>query len=296
MEKDNASSRSGGAKLSLRSLGSLFSDTWKLYKECWQALVEIVLLPTLVVVLGYVFVGLGLPFSILGGLVIFVGYLIFVFSVLPVIFSIHNATGVDASYKATIGLFWPFVWLTILEVLAVMGGFVMLIIPGIWLSFALSLMAYVFVIEHRRGIDALRQSKDYIKGYWWAVAGRVILLGILFMVVTLVVEVPIAFLAGKLVARLASVVLALFFFPFSAIYHYVIFGNLRELKPELAGAQTKEGTGFIKASAIVGIVAPVLIVLALVVLIGAGAFYMIGRADFHPVPVPGYNIQVPLQQ
>ena len=49
---------------------------------------------------------------------------------------------------------------------------VMLIIPGIWLAFALVLRPYTLVLEKRKGIDALRQSKDYIKGYWWAVLGR----------------------------------------------------------------------------------------------------------------------------
>ena len=284
--------KDGGAKLSLRSISSLFCDTWKLYKERWTVLVEIVLLPTLVTMLGYILASLGSPFSIVGGLLIFIGWIIFMFSVLPVIFSIHNTTGVDASYKATIGWFWPFVWLTILEVLAVLGGSIMFIIPGIWLAFALSLMAYIFVIEHRRGIDALRQSKDYIQGYWWAVAGRVLLLCLLFLVATLVVEFPIALIAGKVAGNIVSMVLVLFFIPFSSIYHYVIFGNLRELKPDLVGANIKKGEGFIKASAIVGVVVPVLIILLLAIIIGTGMFRVLGRAE-HYVSPPGYGMQSP---
>ncbi|MGD1003701.1 MAG: hypothetical protein ABR884_03980 [Minisyncoccia bacterium] len=293
MDKNEmAGADAGNARLSLRSIGSLFSDSWDLYKERWQVLVEIVLLPTLVVALGYILLYLGFPFSILGGLIVFIGYIIFVFSMLPVIFSLHHTAGVDASYKATIGWFWPFVWVTILEILAVMGGSIMLIIPGIWLGVALMLMMYVFVIEHRRGVDALRQSKDYIKGYWWAVLGRVLLLGLIFLAATIIIEIPVTIIVGNAARVLVTMVLTLFFVPFSVIYHYVIFENLRALKPELADAQTKRGTGFIKTSAIVGIVIPVLAVCALIIALGFGVFYSMRHIDRYASP-PGYGMQVP---
>lgn len=280
----------------LHSIDSLFRGTWKLYGERWAVLVEIVLLPALVTILGVVLVGLGSPFSTFGSLALFAGWVLFVFSSLPLVFSIQNGSGVDASYRATIGWFWSFVWLAILEILAVMGGMFMLIIPGIWLAIALSLMVYVFVIERRRGLDALRQSKDYMKGYWWAVAGRSILLGLLFIGATIVIEFPVALFFGKSAGSLASMVLVLFFMPYSAIYHYNIFTNLRELKPELGGAQTKDGTGFIKASAIVGLVAPILLIIATVMLIGFGIFHAASHMNsYAPVPIE-YGGQIPPQQ
>jgi hypothetical protein len=287
-------------KLSLHSISSLFSDSWKLYKERCSVLLEIVLLPALIYLLGYILVSLNLGpvMSALGGLVLFIGFIIFSFSILPVISSIHNATGVDASYRAAIGWFWSCVWVCILELLAVIGSFFMLIIPGIWLGLALSFVVYVFVIEQRRGIDALRQSKDYVKGYWWAVAGRVLLLGLLFLVAIIIIEIPVTLMLGKTAGSITSMVMDLFFIPFSAIYNYNIFNNLRELKPELADAQKKEGTGFIKASAVVGIVVPVIIMIAVIALVGAGIFSMIRDGGRYTSP-PGYNdynAQVPSQQ
>lgn len=280
-------------KIALRSVGALFGDTWKLYKTRWQVLVEIVLLPTLVIALGYVLLGIGAGLGhwlmVLGGLIVFVGYIVFVFSTLSVIYSIHNTTGVDASYQATIKWFWPFVWVVILEALAVMGGFVMLIIPGIWLSFALTLFSYAFVVERRRGIDALRQSKDYIKGYWWAVAGRVILLGLLFLAASIIIEIPALIIAGTAGRVFVTLVLTLFFVPYSMIYHYLIFQNLRERKPELADAPMpageQKGTGFIKAAAIVGLVVLVLLLCMIVVLVGSGALQH-GAGSYHYMQGP----------
>lgn len=280
-----------GAKLSLNSLGSLFRGAWKLYKERWGTLVEIALLPTLVMVLGYVLIWLGSPFSVFGVLVVFLGWLTFVYSVMPIIFSIHNATGVDASYKATLGWFWLFLWVIILEIFAVLGGWIMVIVPGIWLGVSLSFTAYVFVIERRRGLDALRQSKDYVKGYWWPVFGRMLLIGLSFAVVTAIVEAVFAAAGGRILGSIIGLAMTLFFLPYTSIYNYLIFQNLRELKPAMATEEKKTGGGFIMASAIVGVAVPVLLVLALVVF-GAVSAARIFRTDVRYAPAPpGYGMQ-----
>jgi hypothetical protein len=156
-------------------------------------------------------------------------------------------------------------------------------------------LAYVFVIEHRRGVDALRQSKDYLKGYWWAVLGRVLLLGLIFLAATIILEIPVMIIAGNAARVLVTMLLTLFFIPFSVIYHYVIFENLRALKPELAAVQTKRGTGFIKVSAIVGVAVPVLAVCALIIALGFGVFSAM-RYTHRYVPSPGYGAQGSLSQ
>lgn len=287
-------------KIALRSISSLFNDAWNLYKERWSVLLEIVLLPALVVILGSVIlvIDLGTLFRVFGGVVIIVGWIAFVYSVLPVIYSVHHGTGVDASYKATIGWLWSYVWVAILQILAFVGASFMLIIPGIWMGIALALTSYAFVIEGRRGIDALRQSKDYIKGYWWAVLGRTLLLSLVYIVASIIVRIPITIVAGPVAGAFVSALLVVFFVPFSAIYSYMIFQNLRTLKPALAEAQTKEGTGFIKTSAIVGIAAPILLIILGIVLAVAGVFSMIGHTNFHYVPQSGgyYGQMPPIQQ
>lgn len=285
-------------KIALRSISSLFSETWKRYRARWSVLVEILLLPTLVIVLGVVLVSLDVMFSrALGGVIMLVGWIIFAYSVLPIIYSIHNGAGVDASYQATIKWFWPYVWVAILTLFAVIGGFVMLIIPGIWLGIALTFMAYVFVIERRSGTDALRQSKEYVKGYWWAVFGRTLLLALIYLAVVAIVRIPLSLLGAKMLSGLVSAVLVLLFVPFSMIYHYLIFENLRERKPELLEAHTKKGAGFIKAGAIVGIVTVALLVIFAITLAPAGAFYMARHANFHYASPPGgYGQAPPIQQ
>jgi hypothetical protein len=118
----------------------------------------------------------------------------------------------------------------------------------------------------------------------------VILLSLIVVAITAIIEIPVGLVLGKTAVNIVSMAVELFFLPFSAIYHYNMFGNLRELKPELAEAQmkTKAGTGFIKVSAIVGIIVPILIAIAVVALVGVGIFSTMENGGRY-APPPGYN-------
>jgi hypothetical protein len=261
-----------GAKMSLNSISSLFRESWDLYQERFHVLVEIILLPVLVLILGYILIALGSPFSIAGAVIVCVGEIIFVFSSLALIFSVHHNAGVDASYKAVTRWFLPLIWLVILDMLVLLGGAVMLIIPAIWLSVGLTFVTYVLVIEDRRGLDVLRQSRDYVKGYWWAILGRMLLLLIVLLVVSAILQLPFALLGGRILQSVVSMIFILLIVPFSVIYEYTMFQNLRTLKPHLAAIETKKGKGFLKVCAIVGVVTLVLLLSLLLAGIASGSY------------------------
>ncbi|MBI5655004.1 hypothetical protein HZC53_05140 [Candidatus Uhrbacteria bacterium] len=77
-------------------------------------------------------------------------------------------------------LFLPLVWIGILEFLIVMGGFLLLIIPGIFLSVALSFSQLILVEKDKRGLEALSASRELVKGRWWSTFWRIVLGSIVF--------------------------------------------------------------------------------------------------------------------
>ena len=84
------------------------------------------------------------------------------------IYSIDHTTGVDAMIQGDDRMVLAVCVAYHSGSLAIAGGFFMSSFRESAV-FMLSLMAYVFVIERRHGLDALRQSKDYIKdigGRW----------------------------------------------------------------------------------------------------------------------------------
>lgn len=81
----------------------------------------------------------------------------------------------------------PLFWVSILVGLAVFGGTLLFIIPGIifavWFFFA----SYIAILENVRGTKALSESKKLVSGMWWSVFWRFlasyVVYGALFLVV-----------------------------------------------------------------------------------------------------------------
>jgi len=64
--------------------------------------------------------------------------------------------------------------LGILVAVAVLIGFVLVIIPGIWLAVGLSIAFPVLMLEGLTGIEAMRRSMQLVKGQWWVTFARLI--------------------------------------------------------------------------------------------------------------------------
>ncbi|MFN2526527.1 MAG: hypothetical protein ABR505_09765 [Actinomycetota bacterium] len=71
----------------------------------------------------------------------------------------------------------PLIWLNILIVIVIAGGFIALFIPGIYIAVALIVVVPARLLEDLKGLKALRRSRDLVKGRWWPTFG-VVLLGV----------------------------------------------------------------------------------------------------------------------
>lgn len=116
---------------------------------------------------------------------------------------------------------WPkilsFFWISILVGLAVLGGFILLIIPGIIFSVWFAFAAYAFIFEDIRGIDALRRSKQLVNKRWWPVFGRVLVLWLIAVLVSWI----------KFFGPIINVFLMA---PFSLVFFYVLYQDLKSSK------------------------------------------------------------------
>jgi peroxiredoxin family protein len=80
------------------------------------------------------------------------------------------------------------VWVYILVSFFVILGFILLIIPGIIASIWLSFAFYVVLFETERGLDALKKSKEYIRGNSLNLLARLIVPSIEIFVILAVVS------------------------------------------------------------------------------------------------------------
>jgi hypothetical protein len=111
-------------------------------------------------------------------------------------------------YRDAIALAPAFLWILILQLVAVVVGFVLLVIPGllalVWLYFA----QYALVFDQRRSWSALLYSRDLIRGRFFKVTVRIVVflavwsgfnswVGGAFFVISLLIG-PIGMWAGSL--------------------------------------------------------------------------------------------------
>lgn len=78
--------------------------------------------------------------------------------------------------------FFSFIFVYTLTIFAVVGGFVLFIVPGFILLISLYFSQYVFVLEGKRGMSALLRSRAIVKGRRLTVLFKVIGLALYFFI------------------------------------------------------------------------------------------------------------------
>ncbi|NMB48416.1 hypothetical protein GYA13_03140 [Candidatus Kuenenbacteria bacterium] len=112
----------------------------------------------------------------------------------------------------------------------------LLIVPGIIMSVYYSFAGLCLIYEGYRAGKALKRSKELTKGYWWAVVGRSLFLGLLVWLFMMVFSIPLWVVdENSVVADIWSWVVNLVSYlvaPVGMIYSYLIFKNLQKIKGE----------------------------------------------------------------
>ncbi len=83
-----------------------------------------------------------------------------------------TALSLSSAWSYVWGHIGSLLWLWTLVPLAILGGMVLFIVPGIIVSVYLSLALFVFLKEDKRGLAALLRSHALVRGSWWTILGR----------------------------------------------------------------------------------------------------------------------------
>lgn len=252
----------------LISVGDLVQQSRGLYRERIGLLTKIMLLPIGLILLG----DLGESFSPgIGGFLVFVGTITSFIAYPALIFVLEKSSQFGEAYRLVLQRFWSYAWLVLLAGFVTLGGFVMLIIPGIifgtWFAFAI----YIFIIEGEKGMNALLRSKEYVRDYWWQVFGRQLLFALAALVVIALLGIIGTILAGEAGATFIVDLFSLVLAPLTVVYLYTMYGSLKSLKPEVVKQAPAGPRGFFYVSAVLGVLG----LIALLVLIAVVATYFV---------------------
>lgn len=103
--------------------------------------------------------------------------------------------------------FWRYLGVSILMPLAVLGGLILLIIPGIILLVRLSFSPIIVIDAQTRPVAAMKESFAITKGFFfklllfWVVIGLINMVGVIALGVGLLVSIPVSTLAAIYVYR-----------------------------------------------------------------------------------------------
>jgi len=224
----------------LPGVGELLSESFQVYKSRIGVFLGIMIIPILIfllILLPVVFFGY---YYLLQGLNInplLLGLLMAVFGIIMAIISLWMSVSLlyaikereqKIGIKESLAKGWhkiiSYLWISILSGFIIGGGFLLLIIPGIIIALWFSLAAYVLVSEDLKGMNVLFRSKQLIKGYWGKVFWRFLVLGLIMWLITFIVQ---------LIPLIGAVIINLFVTPFSFVFIFLVYENLKRLKGEV---------------------------------------------------------------
>lgn len=215
--------------MTLPSFANLLSQSLGTYKKHWRSFGMIALLfsaiPSLIFSLAFTRPNETVPLTDFSPLIWVLTVVLTILGMIGTLASIHLAhhreTNADwyAAAKVGINRFLPYLSVVIPTAIVSFVGLLLLIVPGIVVGVYLMFVSYVFMIEQQRGLNALRRSRDLVRGHFWQVLGRTFLLGLLYVIIA----VPLS-----LIDVVGPVVVSLALSPIATIYFYYLYTSLSE--------------------------------------------------------------------
>lgn len=214
----------------LTDIGDLFKESWQLFQRRFATLFGLYLLTMVAFILP---IGITTGLAMLAGMSkgggalvltgavgllagLYLGFRCFAAFLHAVV---DEQLAIKAALEKSGSIIIPLMWTGFLTGFIICGGFMLFIIPGIifmvWFFFA----QFILIKEDVHGMDALLKSREYVRGEWFNVALRLLLIW------------AASLLAGAI--PLAGPILYLVFFPFVMIFHYLIYRDLREMKGDV---------------------------------------------------------------
>ncbi len=189
-----------------------WQEGWKVFKNNWLIVVYATLIPAIVSMILEAIqkqakeeMSAGVILLLLG-LLYFVGrFLLSMLMNLGVLkIQLDVTRGLKPSFKTLFngqGIYWKFIGATVLYSLVVLGGLILLIIPGIYLAIRYLFVPYLIVDKNITIGEAFAKSTEMTKGKKWSILGFLILtvifslLGLIVLVVGVFVTSAIGYLA-----------------------------------------------------------------------------------------------------
>jgi hypothetical protein len=203
--------------------GAIIGEAWRLYREHWRHFLPIALV--VYIILGVVTLLLSLLLGVLGGVI---GSILGIIGVFWLQGALTEAVADVRDGRADLSLsetfqrvrprLWSIVGAGILAGLGILVGFILLIVPGLYLLTIWSLIIPVIVLEGRPAMESFGRSRQLVSGNGWNVFGVIVLTILIVIAISIVVSLLLIWIPGDAFRSFVqSVVQNTLAYPFMAL-------------------------------------------------------------------------------
>jgi hypothetical protein len=140
---------------------------------------------------------------------------------------------VEESYRFGFHRLGAVLLVSVLVGLATIAGFILFIIPGIYIGVRLAVSVEALVVEGRPGTQAMGRSWELVGGHWWHAFGALVVAGLLTGVVNAVITSPFNN-TGWFVQAVAAAVATVITLPYGVLVGVLLYLDLRARKEQLS--------------------------------------------------------------
>lgn len=163
-------------------------------------------------------------------------YLAIVYSIRSKVASIllikNNFTSAKENFDEAKPYFVKFLGVSVLLVVLVIAWGFALFIPAIIFAVYYGFAQFTLVVDGKRPFSAIERSYDLVKGYWWPVFGRFLLVSAIGVVIYSIISAPLKGMQeGETAALLYSVFVNIIWAilsPYFLIYSYKVYESLKK--------------------------------------------------------------------
>lgn len=222
----------------------LLKQTWALYREKFVLLFSLMFFPCLLLELDPLLNNLDPAFSLNASiLIIIASALLTTWAGIAVVLVLDNKKlTYREACRESWSKFWSLIWVAIISCFVVGGGFALFVLPGLIFAVYFMFAKLIAVLENKKGVTALARSREYVRGYFWAVTGRYALVVFVSLLVYSVLSAVVGLLiggivvsatAGFLITSFLTVVINTITFPLMVTAVYLVYHNLRSVRGEV---------------------------------------------------------------
>ncbi len=184
----------------LISVSAIIKKGWQLYTENFQIFAT----PILIILAPYIILYLVQYFKVPG-----MAILTLILTLISIIINLWAAIlfiimidkiykkesfDINNLYKQARHKILSYLLVSILVFLIVLGGFILLIIPGIIFAIWYAFAVYYNILENKKGLTALKSSKKLVKGRWGKTAWRLIIPPLFVYFIVMIVATALIYL------------------------------------------------------------------------------------------------------